>query len=65
MDEAISEEEPKFSKEKIIEALHNRLSAIRAISAAKCNDAFDQGISYMASLDVEWFEDLLNEIERT
>lgn len=58
-------DEPRYPKEKIIEALYRRLEVARAIRAAKCKDEFDEGVNYMASMDVEWLEDLINDIERT
>jgi hypothetical protein len=60
-----SPDEPRYPKEKIIEALYRRLEVVRNIRAAKCKDEFDQGVNYMASMDVEWLEDLINDIERT
>lgn len=58
-------DEPRYPKEKIIENLYRRLEVMRGIQLDKCKDDFDQGVNYMASLDIEWLEDLLNDIERT
>jgi hypothetical protein len=58
-------DEPRYPKEKILEALYRRLEVMRGVRADDCKDDFDRGINYMASMDVEWLEDLLNDIERT
>lgn len=64
MAETISAENLNFSKEKIIEALYQRLSTLQHIVNMKCRDDFDTGLNYMASQEIEWLEVFLNSIER-